>query len=387
MNILVIPSFFYDHYDATIGSFFLEQAEALRRKGNTVYILYSDTYSVKHLMRWMNYREVNETVKDIPVFRKKSFCPLKHGSGIYGCHEQFATDILELYQQHLADKQIDVIHAHCCAWAGYAAMKLSEQTGIPYVITEHSAVYGLQKGEVGTRYVQAMQDAFRRANAVICVSKALQDLIAPYRVDTLVLGNVIDCERFCLRADASKSEEFRFLTVFYMQSQQQCYNKGIDLLLTAMSEVVKVHPNVRLMIGGGGNGKKYVEDLIAEHNLQDHVTMLGSLSRQAVIDQMQNCDVYVMPSRYETFGVTYAEAMACGKPVIATRNGGPDTFVTETVGKLIDVGDKKQLADAMLDVIANYQQYDARQIHAHIEQQFSMDAIGTQLLNIYKGLK
>lgn len=384
MNILIIPSFIYDSYDPTIGSFFLEQAEALQKAGNTVYMLFSDTYSVKHLKRWLNYREKNETVKGIQIFRKKTFCPLKHGNGFYGCHKQFAKDVLELYEAHLADKQIDMIHAHCCAWAGYAAMKLSEKTGIPYVITEHSALYALNRDMIKQKQFKLMKECFHKAKKLICVSSGLQRLLQPYREDSLVLGNVIDCNLFHPGEAILPEEPFTFFTVFYMKTYQQCYNKGTDLMLNALAEVVKQHPDVRLRMGGDGSARTTVEEMIAERGLEKNVTMLGALTRQEVVQQMQQCHAFVLPSRYETFGVSYAEAMACGKPVIATRNGGPDSFVTPETGHLIDVENQEQLTAAMLDMVENHDRYNGKEIRSHVEGLFSMEAIARQLEEIYR---
>ena len=69
------------------------------------------------------------------------------------------------------------------------------------------------------------------------------------------------------------------------------------------------------------------------------VEFLGSLNRSQVVSHMQQCDCFVLPSRYETFGVVYIEAMACGKPVIAVANGGPDDFVKGFNGMLIEPND------------------------------------------------
>ena len=387
MNILIIPSFIYDSYDPTSGSFFLEQAEALQKAGNVVYMLFSDTYSVKHFKRWLTYREKNETVKGIQIYRKKTFCLLKHGSGFYGCYKQFAKDILELYQNFLSDKQIDVIHAHCCAWSGYAAMKLSEKTGIPYVITEHSALYALNSHMIKKKQFDLMKDCFQKAEKLICVSSGLQRLLKPYREDSMVLGNVLDCNLFQPDEHCAQEVPFTFFTVFYMQTLQQCYNKGCDLMLNAMVEVVKRHPDVQLLIGGDGDARKIMEEWISERQLENNVALIGVLSRQQVVSRMQSCDAFVLPSRYETFGVSYTEAMACGKPVIATKNGGPDSFVTPETGLLIDVEDQEQLTAAMLYMVENYQKYDSLKIREHVVCQFSMEAIGEKLTQVYQSVR
>lgn len=384
MNVLIIPSFFYDKYNPTSGSFFLEQAQALQKKGHNVFIAYCDTYSVKQFDRWFRYSEKNEEKAGIPVYRKRAFCPLKHGSGFYGCHERFAKEIIKLYEAHLADKKIDIIHAHCCAWAGYAAMKLSEKTGIPYVITEHSSLYSLKGNQIRGRYRAALEESFRNAKKVICVSGALKEVIKPFAQNIEIIGNVINCNLFHCETVKRNTDEMRFLTVLHMNHENQIHNKGMDLLLNSFSEVTKQCPTARLLIGGDGSARKNLESWISERNLADKVIMLGGLSRQEVARQMQQCDVFVLPSRYETFGVVYAEAMACGKPVIATRTGGPDSFVTEQTGILIDVEDQEQLTQAMLYMAENHHKYDSKKIRAHIEDLFSMDAVARQLEEIYR---
>lgn len=167
----------------------------------------------------------------------------------------------------------------------------------------------------------------------------------------------------------------------------QLRKKGIDLLLDAFMDVKDVYPNVKLIIGGGGEGSEVLHQWIIERNLEKNVILLGALSRMETAEQMKLCNAFVLPSRYETFGVVYAEALACGKPVIGTRTGGPDSFVNDSNGILVDVGNTKQLSDAMIYMIKNFHLYDAESIRQGIVEQFSMAAISRQLMKVYKDIQ
>ena len=105
---------------------------------------------------------------------------------------------------------------------------------------------------------------------------------------------------------------------------------------------------------------------------------------------MQQCDCFVLPSRYETFGVVYIEAMACGKPVIAAKNGGPDDFVKDFNGILVNPEDKDGLADAIGKMINIWEKsdktYQPEKISAFVRENFSSEAIAQKLEELYSGL-
>ena len=123
MNIVIIPAFFQTKNRPTLGSFFLDQAKALKRAGHQVSILYCDTYSVKCIQEWMRYEEDSVSqIEGIQIYRSKCFCPLKHG--MEGHKEAFAKGIEKLWSKYIKKESVDIIHAHCCVWAGYAALKL-----------------------------------------------------------------------------------------------------------------------------------------------------------------------------------------------------------------------------------------------------------------------
>lgn len=388
MKILIIPAFFQTRQRPTAGSFFLEQAKALQNAGHQVTILYSDTYSVKCIAEWASYREENTvTPEGIRIYRKKVFCPLKHG--MEGHRETFAREILFLYQKYLTEEKPDIIHAHCCVWAGYAAMRLSQKTGIPYVITEHATMFQLHPESISQKNDRYIREAFQNADSVICVSNAFREVLSVYRSknEIQVIGNVVDCSAFQVDGQTHKNDEgsFHFLTVCYMQTEDQLRKKGIDILLKAWKKVQEQSPKARLVIGGGGQAASKAVEWCKEYGVSETVTFAGALDRAEVIRQMQSCDCFVLPSRYETFGVVYIEAMACGKPVIAAASGGPDDFISKENGMLVPVEDIEALADAMLSMVETGKNYQPDKIRDSI-QQFSAPSIAAQLTAIYQNI-
>lgn len=384
MNIIIIPAFFQTKRRPTVGSFFLEQAKALKGAGHRVTILYCDTYSVKCVREWLMYEEqTTDIIDNIKVYRKKTFCPLKHG--MEGHRKAFVKGIIALYESQIKGRmQPDILHAHCCVWAGQAAMALSQQTGIPYVITEHATLFQLHRDQISRKNNQYITQAFLRAAKVLCVSNAFREVLAVYRnpQEIQVVGNVVDCDFFQPR-DAG-TENFTLFSLCYMQTEDQLRKKGMDLLLRAWQTVQKNCPLARLVVGGGGQAQQKAVKWCEEYGISDTVTFLGTLDRQQTAHQMASCDCFVLPSRYETFGVVYIEAMACGKPVIATACGGPEDFVTPDNGLLVPVEDVSALEHAMQQMITSSHQFDSDKIRASVQTRFSSSAVAGQLEQIYR---
>lgn len=387
MNIVIIPAFFQTKNRPTLGSFFLDQAKALRRAGHEVTILYCDTYSVKCVKEWFSYKEETVSqIQEIQIYRTKTFCPMKHG--IEGHKEAFAKGIENLWEKYMKNQSVDIIHAHCCVWAGYAAMKLSEKTKIPYVVTEHATLFQLHKNEISNANYAVIAEVFQKAVKVICVSRAFARLLEEYTLNIEVIGNVVDCEQFQVKE--TDKDGVRFLTVCYMEAEEQLYKKGMDILIKSWSEIVAKHPRAKLIIGGGGKAQEKVVEWTKEYQVIDSVEFLGALTRSQVVKQMQNCGCFVLPSRYETFGVVYIEAMACGKPVIAVANGGPDDFVHEFNGILIQPEQEEELVQALEKMIMALEKEDSifqpERIAAYVEEKFSYRAIAEQLEKVYESI-
>lgn len=390
MNIVIIPAFYQSKNRPTLGSFFLEQAIALRKSGHQVTILYCDTYSVKCVKEWIVYQEKPASqIQGVQIYREKCFCPLKHG--MEGYKEAFFKGIERLWEKYIKNQIVDIIHAHCCVWAGYAAMKLSEKTKIPYVITEHATMFQLHRNEISSANNEVIREAFQKAAKVICVSSAFAKLLSEYTNHIEVIGNVVNCEQFQTSPQSLGTHEgCRFLTVCYMEEEAQLYKKGMDILIKAWAKVIPKYPQSELIIGGGGKAKEKVVEWTKEYQVTESVKFLGALERSEVVEQMQLCDCFVLPSRYETFGVVYIEAFACGKPVIAAANGGPDDFIHAFNGILVEPEHEEELVQALEKMIEAAGQQDSpyqpERIAAYVKEKFSYQAIAQQLEEAYKAV-
>ena len=111
---------------------------------------------------------------------------------------------------------------------------------------------------------------------------------------------------------------------------------------------------------------------------------MGLCSREEIAKQLKQCDCFVLASQSETFGVAYIEALAMGVPVIATKCGGPEAFVNEKNGLMVNVNDVEELTEALIYMYNNINMYDRKSISIEIQNKFSSEVVANKIINIYK---
>jgi phosphatidylinositol alpha-1,6-mannosyltransferase len=141
------------------------------------------------------------------------------------------------------------------------------------------------------------------------------------------------------------SEPPILLTVARLMSAERGEYKGVDTVIEAMPEVLAAFPGVRYVIVGDGDDRPRLERLAQQIGVQDRVTFTGAVDAAALRGFYEACEIFVMPSRTEGFGIVFLEAMAVGKPVIGGNHGGtPEVWTDGTAGFLVDHGDVRALA-------------------------------------------
>ena len=162
--------------------------------------------------------------------------------------------------------------------------------------------------------------------------------------------------------------------------------KGIDVLLNAASIIIKRIPNLRVYIAGSGPEEGNLEKTVRKLNIEKNVKFLGFVSEDKKFSYYKSVDVCVFPSRYEPFGIVLLEAMASGKPVVASKVGGIP-FVVEDgkTGLLFERGNVEVLAEKIIMLLRD-EELRKRMGEAGRERakEFTWDKIAKQTVDLYK---
>lgn len=263
---------------------------------------------------------------------------------------------VDVVQEEVDSFKPDLIHAQHLWITPYAAML----TGVPYVITAHGTdLKGFVKDD---RYHTFAIEAASKAEKIITISKQVD-------AETKQLYKIPDDKREIILNGYDESlfkpEDFtkaEILKEFDVSDQGDCivsfagkltHFKGVDVLLKAAKHYEKSScGKVTTLIAG--NGELYGELMKMKETLNlERVHFLGHVNQDTLVKMYNIADVSVVPSRTEPFGLVAIEALACGTPVVGTNQGGLPDFIDNKVGRLVEVEDDLELADAILAELAH----------------------------------
>lgn len=164
--------------------------------------------------------------------------------------------------------------------------------------------------------------------------------------------------------------------------------KGIEYLIKAMEIVTKTTRNVQLIIVGHGPQRDKLSSLVKEIGLKNYIFFAGSVPEESLYEYYQTTDLLILPSysRREAFGIVLLEAMACGKPVIASNIPGLSSVIeNDRSGLLVHPEDPLSLADAIVILLINDDKRKKMGTYARkfVEANYDWDHIATVYERIY----
>lgn len=385
MHILEIPSFFTPYG----GEFCLEQAKALKALGHEVRILSNVllgfTIGGKDFLVLPSCRFEHER-EGITIYQsyqrgwpRMVHHNVKHWVGIV--RSMFA-DYVAKYGKP------DILHAHCAKWAGYAAMLISREYGIPYVITEHLPKLILEP-ELGPApstawQVPLLKEAYHEAAQVITVSDELVAELADYfghDFRHITIGNVVNTDFYAFRKRRlMDGRRFAFCCPAVFN-----HRKGYDVLFKAFALLAKVCPETELHIAGRGTDSKDCRKLMRFYGLKGNVTCHGALDAEGMRRLYYQSDALVLATRNESQGLVIAEAMSTGIPVISTQ-GVPKSMQLDAGFRYVPVGDAEALMVEMQKAVGRpVTEEEGRRLAELVEKRFAPSVIGVQIAEVMTG--
>jgi glycosyltransferase involved in cell wall biosynthesis len=281
----------------------------------------------------------------------------------------------------------DIVHVNTTYPAGIMALVTKLLTGTPYLISEHSSEYLKEDGTFGrrlpfTRWL--MRRSARGAECITAVSRKLRDSMIDCGIVNrfFIVPNVIDIENLA-ECHVSANRTKIVLHVSLLQDNV----KNVSGIIEAVMSLSEKRDDFELQIIGDGPDRAKLEELAQNYGLLNHkVFFYGMVDPEDVLKLMEKSDFFVLNSNFETFSVVTAEALLCGKPVVVTKCGGPEEFVDETCGILIEPKNTTSLMNAMDYMLDMSRSYPCQKIQRSFQKRFSSESIGSQFNDIYRDI-
>lgn len=391
MNVLVVSRLYPRSNDPVVGIFVEEEVRELSRHCELRVISPLPWFPpLQPFSRWYAYSQVprREIRAGVEVLRPRTFLlprnllfPLM-GFTFYLSLRRYVRELREEFP-------IDLIHGHTAYPDGFAAVLLGQALGRPTVVTLHGGDVNLYFRRFSGR-VQGVW-AISHADRVIAASSSLRrTVVDEHRADAekiTVIPSGVDVDRFRPmprgEAETVLGLDKGIPRILYVGAVTR--SKGIDHLLRAFARInLATDDPAQLLLIGDGNYADPAQVLADELGIGQYVTFVGKRPNDEIPLWINACDVLVLPSLSEGLGVVLIEAMACGKPVVATVCGGPEDIVTPQTGILVPPGDDIALADALIAVLADDHRFSAQAIRAYAADNYAYEKVGARLVELYQ---
>lgn len=314
-----------------------------------------------------------------------------------------ATLVRAALQAAIVEGKPDLIHCQGPA-ASEAAEILSRMWRIPYVYTAHTNQLALSNqlavgAETGDDVHAAKEVSSRiveRSDVTICVSRfvleELRDVFGVPERKLRLIHNGIDTRPFVPivhREPAAKIRRAARGRKVVLFVGRMTSNKGPQILVQAARRLIleRGRRDLCFVFGGDGRLRRLLQARIHRYKLEDDLFLLGKLSHHEVIDSYFGADLVVMPSMHESFPLTALEAMAAGRPVLASRVGGlPEMIEEGNTGFLMDERTPEAWANAIESIVDDPEDMArcSQNARALVLDKFSSEAMVGATIDVYE---
>ena len=372
MNIWVIGRGYPTPANKMWGTFELEQAKMLARKGNKVtYIALTLSFFDRNDKRGI--RDFTEDNVRVLAYSHLYF-PGKLGVYLEKFEDKCWRQLFQLASENSGKP--DLIHVHYPSMiSSINEIEQYRKQGVRIYVTEHWSrvlIKNLKKHELNRlRYYAANANCFASVGKPLLASAKK---LVPFHVPTEIIPNITSPVYFDTQI-SYVNDVFVFVAVGRLVPLKQ-----FSEIIKAFQKTFSNNDKVQLKIVGSGSERNTLEAAACNDS---RISFTGELSLSAVAKEIAASDALVSFSKYETFGAPVAEAWACGKPVIVSDKTGIVPYVNSRNGIVVPVAESEKLCDALKDLYENHGRFDSEQIRSFAIQNFNDEAITKKLMDMY----
>lgn len=219
---------------------------------------------------------------------------------------------------------------------------------------------------------------FRKTDGVIYNTPSMKNRLDQLQAKSLkYISTPLDCNVYKLCPILTKKPHFVFVG-------RLTKAKGVEILLESFKQVLKILPKAKLNIIGDGPEKNEMAKFILKNKLNKSIVLAGTLNSKEIAATLKKSYGLLLPSFREGTPASVLEAMAVGRPIVATNVGGLKGLVHKEVGKLTEVGDVNQFTKAILEVYRK--NYQPEKI-SNKTNKFDTKIVAQQYFNYYQSLQ
>lgn len=373
MNILVIPTWYPSGKDKLMGIYHKEFCEALAKRENIkVNMLFIERERLNNPLKYL-FMPKNDIIEEKEyttyIRRMLNVEPISFDLQL----KRYVKVLDKAFKKYLKNNpKPDIIHAMVTLPAGYAACILGKKYNIPVVVTEHASYFKRFFEGKNKKY----GDYVLKNATFTTVSNYMKKEMKNYTNNCEVLPNLVNTDIFL--GKRKKIQDLRLVTVSALRQ-----GKRIDDMIKAVKLLVEKDLNPKLTIVGDGFLKDYYENKCHELGMDRYVNFIGRKNKEEIAKILLENNIFVISSEKETFCIPGIEALASGMPVVSTKCLGPEEYITDKCGKLVDVGDIKGLADAINEVYTHLEEYDVKELRK-IADRYSRENVTKIAQKIYQ---
>jgi len=338
LHVLTLTPFYPSDRDDGAGCFVAEPLDALAQAEvvNTV-------FAVRPLYRGkMRAKESGVAAQWL------RYLSLPGGFGLPTAGAFVFARIVGQVREMQGSRRIDLIHAHGALPCGHAAMLLSKELGVPYVVSVHGLdAFSTEQvsGRAGEWCRRISQRVYQSSRRVICISERVREQVLAgtgSSCRTSVVYNGVDPELFSPGSEPSSGGTVVLCVGNLLPI------KGHEVLVRAIAALAPEFPALTLEVIGHGPEQSRLQAVAQQLEIGERLRFLGRQSRRQVAAAMRRCTVFALPSRYEGLGCVYLEAMSVGKAVIGCRGQGIAEIIQHgSNGFLVGPGNERELTLAL----------------------------------------